>query len=66
MRNKKTIDQLTVNNLRNIVECDNLPRGRVNELIRDLKAGVTININQCKVNFLRRVRNKGMCRGSRA
>ena len=58
------MSQHTVLELRSIVEADNLPRGSVNNLIRDTKAGVKIQCVQARLDFIKNVRTKGLWPGN--
>ena len=61
MRSKTQIDQHTVNLLDRIIQIDNLPRGRRNSLIQDLKIGLKHQVLVSQSNFLKNLQNRGLC-----
>ena len=61
MRSKTQIDQHTVNLLDRIIQIDNLPRGRRNSLIQDLKTGLKHQVLVSQSNFLKNLQNRGLC-----
>ena len=61
MRSKLALSQHTMNLVEEIIYYDNLPRGRKNCLVQDLKTGNKMQIVTTQLNFLRNLYDKGLC-----
>ena len=59
-RSRVTIGQLTVNVVRSIIEIDNLPRGRINNCLLDMKTGIRMQVTQAKRDFIEQAKFKGL------
>ena len=55
-----SVDSNTVNTFKLIVEADNLPPGRKNDLIKDVKVGLKMQRIQAQLNLLERAQTKGI------
>ena len=61
MRNTSTLSQHTVLKLREVIQFYNLPRGSVNNLILDTKAGVKVQCVQARLDFIKKAKSKELC-----
>ena len=60
MVNHMSIDYTTVNTFKFIIEADNLPQGRKNDLIKDTKGGLKLQRIQAQLNLIERAQRKGL------